>query len=97
MDKKLRESTNLSLEIMNSKRQVMGKLGHVVHIRVCRLTFDVNVILLLSNNTPVTLKEIFFFNMALARAKTFARPKESPPLQANRRVKITHSWRPRFS
>ena len=97
MDKKLRESTNLSLEIMNSKRQVMGKLGHVVHIRVCRLTFDVNVILLLSNNTPVTLKGIFFFNMALPRAKTFARPKESPPLQANRRVKITHSWRPRFS
>ena len=38
MDKKLRESTNLSLEIMNSKRQVMGKLGHVVHIRLCRLT-----------------------------------------------------------
>ena len=60
MDKKLRESTNLSLEIMNSKRQVMGKLGHVVHIRVCRLTFDVNVMLLLSNNTPVTLKGIFF-------------------------------------
>ena len=24
--------------IMNSKRQVMGKLGHVVQIRVCRLT-----------------------------------------------------------
>ena len=38
MDKKLRETTNLSVEIMNSKRQVMGKLGHVVQCRVCRLT-----------------------------------------------------------
>ena len=26
------------VEIMNSKRQAMGKLGHVVQIRVCRLT-----------------------------------------------------------
>ena len=31
MDKELRETTNLSVEIMNSKRQVMWKLGHVVH------------------------------------------------------------------
>ena len=38
MDKTLRETTHLSLEIMNSKRQVKGKLGHVVQIRVCRLT-----------------------------------------------------------
>ena len=30
MDKKLGETTNLCIEIMNSKRQVMGKLGHVV-------------------------------------------------------------------
>ena len=37
-DKKLRETTNLCIEIMNSKRQVMGKLGHVVQCRVCRLT-----------------------------------------------------------
>ena len=36
--KKLRETTNLCVEIMNSKRQVKGKLGHVVQIRVCRLT-----------------------------------------------------------
>ena len=28
----------LCVEIMNSKRQVMEKLGHVVQIRVCRLT-----------------------------------------------------------
>ena len=38
MDKKLREATNLSEEIINSKRQVKEKLGHVVQIPVCRLT-----------------------------------------------------------
>ena len=38
MDKKLRETTNLCAEIMNSKGQVKGKLGHVEQIRVCRLT-----------------------------------------------------------
>ena len=38
MDKELGETTNLCVEIMNSKRQVMGKLGHVVQIPVCRLT-----------------------------------------------------------
>ena len=38
MDKKLRETTNVCLKIMTSKRQVKGKLGHVVQIRVCRLT-----------------------------------------------------------
>ena len=38
MDKILRETTNLFAEIMNSKQQVMGKLGHVVQIRICRLT-----------------------------------------------------------
>ena len=38
MDKKLRDSTNLGVEIMNSKQQEKGKLGHVVQIRVCRLT-----------------------------------------------------------
>ena len=37
MDEKLRETTNLGVEIMNSKRQVKTKLGHVVKIRVCRL------------------------------------------------------------
>ena len=44
--KKLREATNLCVEIMNSKRQVKEKLGHVVQIRVFR--FDVNVMLNLS-------------------------------------------------
>ena len=38
MDKKLRETTNLFVEIINSKRQVMGGLGQVVQIPVCRLT-----------------------------------------------------------
>ena len=38
MDKKLRETTNLSAEIMNSRRQAKGKLGHVVQTRVCRST-----------------------------------------------------------
>ena len=38
MDKKLRETTKLGVEIMNSKRQVKRKLGHVVKLCVCRLT-----------------------------------------------------------
>ena len=38
MDKKLRETTKSCVEIMNRKRQVKGKLCHVVQIRVCRLT-----------------------------------------------------------
>ena len=38
MDEKLRETTNLGVEIMNSKRQVKRMVGHVVQIRVCRLT-----------------------------------------------------------
>ena len=37
MDKNLREATNLGVEMMNSKREVKKKLGHVVQIRVCRL------------------------------------------------------------
>ena len=36
--KKLLETANLCEETMDSKRQVKGKLGHVVQIRVCRLT-----------------------------------------------------------
>ena len=38
MDKKWRETTNLCLEIMKTKRLVKGKLGHVLQLRVCRLT-----------------------------------------------------------
>ena len=36
MDIISRETTNLSVEIMNSKRQVKGEIGHVVQIRVWR-------------------------------------------------------------
>ena len=39
-DEKLRETSNLCVEIINSKRQVKGKLGHVLN---SRLPFDVNV------------------------------------------------------
>ena len=42
MDKKLRETSNLWVEKMNSKRQVKGKHGHVVQICVCRLTYTVS-------------------------------------------------------
>ena len=38
MDKILRETANLRVEIMNSKQQVKRKLGHVAPIRVSRLT-----------------------------------------------------------
>ena len=38
MDKKLRETFNFGVEIMNSKREVKKKLGHLVQIRVCRFT-----------------------------------------------------------
>ena len=38
MDKKVRENTNLCVEKMNSRRQAKRKPGHVVQIRVCRLT-----------------------------------------------------------
>ena len=45
MDKKLRETTNLCVEIMNSKRQVKGNF---VTWYKSRLPFDVNVMLNLS-------------------------------------------------
>ena len=48
MNKKLRETAKLCVEIMNSKRQVKGKLGQLKQIRVT-LPFDVNVMLNLSN------------------------------------------------
>ena len=38
MHTKLWETTNLCVEIMNSKRKVNEKLGHVAQIRSCRLT-----------------------------------------------------------
>ena len=47
MDKKLRETTNLCVEIMNSKRQVMGETWS--RGTDSRLPFDVNVMLNLCN------------------------------------------------
>ena len=47
MDKKLRETTNLCVEIMNSKRQVRGETWS--RGTNSRLPFDVNVMLNLSN------------------------------------------------
>ena len=38
MDEKWRETTNLGVEIMKSKRQGKRKVGHVVQILVWRLT-----------------------------------------------------------
>ena len=37
MDKKLRQTSNLDVEVINSKQNVKRKLVHVVQIRVCRL------------------------------------------------------------
>ena len=52
MDTKLRETTNLCVEIMNSKRQVRGKLTNL-NVQISRLPFDVNVKLDLCNVQPV--------------------------------------------
>ena len=41
MDTKLRETTNLCVAIVKSKRQARGKPGHVV--KISRLPFNVNV------------------------------------------------------
>ena len=38
MDQQLGETTNLGVEIMDSKRQVKRTLGHVVQTRFFRLT-----------------------------------------------------------
>ena len=38
MDTKKRETSNLYVKIMKTDRKVKRKLGHVVQIRVCRLT-----------------------------------------------------------
>ena len=38
MDKKLRQTSNLGVEVINSKQHVKRKLAHVVQIRVRRLT-----------------------------------------------------------
>ena len=56
MDKKLHETTNWGVEIMNSKRQVKRKLGHVVQIS--GLPFDVKVKL---NLSIIILFYVIFF------------------------------------
>ena len=38
MDTKWRETTHFGVEIINSKQQAKKKLGHLLQIRVCRLT-----------------------------------------------------------
>ena len=48
MDKKFHETFNLSVEIMNSRRQVKEKLGHVVQL-------NVNLMLILFNLSFVTV------------------------------------------
>ena len=57
MDEKLRETTNLGREVMNSKRQIKRKLGHVVQIRIC---VDVNVMLNLSINYAILAWRCFW-------------------------------------
>ena len=58
MDKKLRETTNLSVEIMNSKRQVRE-----THGTISRLPFDVKVILNLSIVTAYRPKNGYRLNI----------------------------------
>ena len=65
---KLRETTNLCVEIMNIRWQAKGRHGHVVQIRVCRLT-SLNVKLYLSSfssGSEVTLKRKNFFKSKLS-------------------------------
>ena len=47
VDKKLRETTNLCVEIMNSRRHAKGKLSHVAQIQFT-FAVDVNVMINLS-------------------------------------------------
>ena len=70
MDKKLRETTNLCVEIMNNKRQVMGKLAYMVQIRVCR-QLDVNLSLVLLFDSILNLFH-FIFATYLAGANAIA-------------------------
>ena len=50
MDKKWRQTTNLGVEIMNSKRLVKRRLGHVVQIRFSRLTLSIVMIALVTHS-----------------------------------------------
>ena len=57
MEKNMRETTSLCVEIMNSARQAKGKLGHVVQIS--RQPFDVNVMRNLSTLNLSSNKVLF--------------------------------------
>ena len=63
MDKKLRETTNLGVEIMNSKRQEkLETWSRGTNCSVCRLPFAVNVMVNLSIGQvypSVTVPEVF--------------------------------------
>ena len=61
MDKKLGESTNLCVEIMNSKRQVMGKLAWSRGTNL-RLPFDIHVMLPTDTVTTNGAGQILFEN-----------------------------------
>ena len=60
MDKKLHETTNLCVEIMNGKKQVKGKLGQMVQIRICHLTLS--MMLNLSNYGKIHNNEVSQYN-----------------------------------
>ena len=69
MDKKLREATNLCEEIMNSKRQVKEKLGHVVKNSL--LPFDVNVKLL--NLSIIQIRDLIKLTTSLTLGNKIVR------------------------
>ena len=62
MDKKLRETTNLCVEIMNSKRQVRGETWS--RGTNSRLAFDVNVMLNLSNLSILEILSCIYLSPA---------------------------------
>ena len=78
MDINLRETTNLGVEIMNSKRQVKEKLGHVVQISVCRC--DVNVILNLSNTSVSSCMRVAMLRQFLPPSKELRPGSDAAPL-----------------
>ena len=78
MDINLRETTNLGVEIMNSKRQVKEKLGHVVQICVCR--FDVNVMLNLSNTSVPSCMRVAMLRQFLPPSKEVKPGSDAAPL-----------------
>ena len=75
----MRETTNLGVEIINSKRQIKRKLGHVVQ----KFVFDVNVMLLSITFKTSLLKPLYCYVSILLKkrfARTFGRD-NSPTMQ----------------